>query len=88
MVRSELHIALQHLDIRPTNQELDDLLAFADADGSLAIDLDEWLMLVGLLVQPPYDGDELTTAFEVRYYNNEIIASRYIKSVIDFMENE
>ena len=53
------------MGISCTDQELDDLLAFADADRSKAIDMDEWLMLIGLLIQPPYDEDELVTSFEV-----------------------
>ena len=65
LVRSELHLALRSIGIVCSNAELDDLLAFADADGSMAIDLDEWLMLIGLLVQPPYDETELVTSFEV-----------------------
>lgn len=68
LTRSELMTALRSLSLDDlTTEELDDLLAFSDADGSQAIDLDEFLMLMGLLIQPPYDEQELMSAFQLLF---------------------
>lgn len=54
------------LGISATDKELDEYLLIADADGSKAIDLQEWIVLCGMLVKPPYEENELLAAFHVR----------------------
>ncbi|KAI9980457.1 hypothetical protein PInf_026317 [Phytophthora infestans] len=66
MLRSELHEALTLLGISPSDKELDEYLLVADADGSKAIDLQEWIVLCGMLVTPPNDEEDLLGAFQVR----------------------
>ncbi|KAE9240726.1 hypothetical protein PF002_g9627 [Phytophthora fragariae] len=63
MLRSELHDALTLLGISPSDKELDEYLLIADADGSKAIDLQEWVVLCGMLVTPPHDETDLMGAF-------------------------
>ncbi|KAK1936916.1 putative calmodulin-like protein 6 [Phytophthora citrophthora] len=73
MLRSELHEALTLLGISPSDKELDEYLLVADADGSKAIDLQEWVVLCGMLVTPPHDETDLLGAFHSLFPNEEDI---------------
>ncbi|KAF4033898.1 putative calmodulin [Phytophthora infestans] len=73
MLRSELHEALTLLGISPSDKELDEYLLVADADGSKAIDLQEWIVLCGMLVTPPNDEEDLLGAFQCLFPNEEDI---------------
>ncbi|KAG2778102.1 hypothetical protein PC129_g12097 [Phytophthora cactorum] len=73
MLRSELHEALTLLGISPSDKELDEYLLVADADGSKAIDLQEWVVLCGMIVTPPHDEEDLLGAFQCLFPNEEDI---------------
>ncbi|KAG6623398.1 uncharacterized protein IUM83_06458 [Phytophthora cinnamomi] len=73
MLRSELHDAFTLLGISPSDKELDEYLLIADADGSKAIDLQEWVVLCGMLVTPPHDETDLLGAFNCLFPNEEDI---------------
>ncbi|KAJ0412382.1 hypothetical protein ATCC90586_005402 [Pythium insidiosum] len=73
ILRSELHEGLTLLGITATDKELDEYLLIADADGSKAIDLQEWIVLCGLLVKPPHDENELLNAFNCLFPNEQDI---------------
>ncbi|KAG7395487.1 hypothetical protein PHYBOEH_003717 [Phytophthora boehmeriae] len=73
MLRSELHDALTLLGITPSDKELDEYLLIADADGSKAIDLQEWIVLCGMLVTPPHDEEDLLGAFHCLFPNEQDI---------------
>ncbi|KAF1328499.1 hypothetical protein FI667_g6833, partial [Globisporangium splendens] len=65
-----LHIFAQ---INTTDKELDEYLLIADADGSKAIDLQEWIVLCWMLVKSPRDENELLAAFHCLFPNEQDI---------------
>ncbi|TYZ66975.1 hypothetical protein PybrP1_000301 [[Pythium] brassicae (nom. inval.)] len=73
ILRSELHEGLTLLGISATDKELDEYLLIADADGSKAIDLQEWIVLCGMLVKPPHEESELLGAFHCLFPNEQDI---------------
>ncbi|GAB9477417.1 hypothetical protein Gpo141_00014488, partial [Globisporangium polare] len=73
ILRSELHEGLMLLGISATDKELDEYLLIADADGSKAIDLQEWIVLCGMLVRPPHEENELLAAFHCLFPNEQDI---------------
>ncbi|TMW55288.1 hypothetical protein Poli38472_013179 [Pythium oligandrum] len=73
ILRSELHEGLTLLGITATDKELDEYLLIADADGSKAIDLQEWIVLCAMLVKPPHEEHELLAAFNCLFPNEQDI---------------
>ncbi|POM68421.1 EF-hand [Phytophthora palmivora] len=65
--------ALTLLGISPSDKELDEYLLIADADGSKAIDLREWVVLCGMIVTPPHDEDDLLGTFHCLFPNEQDI---------------
>ncbi|DAZ97785.1 TPA: hypothetical protein N0F65_009531 [Lagenidium giganteum] len=73
ILRSELQEGLTLLGITATDKELDEYLLIADADGSKAIDVDEWIVLCAVLVKPPHDENQLFQAFHSLFPNEQDI---------------
>jgi Ca2+-binding EF-hand superfamily protein len=59
IVREELRDALDLLDFRPTDQDLDHLFAVADADGGSALDKEEWIHVLADAITPSTDRQQL-----------------------------